>query len=813
MNHHPRSMRRLALGLAAAIAAPLLTAVVVTPAHSQAAGPHPNLLFSAADVPGLQTRITSGLPAQAWAMLKQKADAFTDPTNPSYIDPSLITSSSSPYDGFFGQNQMGSVLTDLGMAYTLSGSTRYGNAAVSLLLALGNAGFPAWDNNALGRGDLSKGMALAFDEVYSLMSASQVTAFTSSIAAHETTLFDCLQPGFGLTENNWAGVCGGGEGLLLLAISGENGAPADTATLLTTARNRVYHLWQVIFGSQGDDQEGLNYAAYGLHNSLPFAVAYKRINGEDLVAETPALANVPRWLAYEQLPGQGLRFVPRNDSGVSLTLWQEVLPMFFNVRADGLTSWVWDHTIGPDGDNTFGNPPPAYVGSSQTGSPLCSSVVQDPNRLLFCWNNREVFHILDWQSITPADPSTVTADAMQYPEFGLVDVRSGWAGGAGELASTYEAKRNATTQAHSQEDEGQFTLYGEGAMLAIDSGYGHDYSCGSSALPPTVYRATQGGCPTTYAGHASGHNVVTVDCNGVTTQSGIVGQTTIQTMPLYMSTPSTTFVRSDLRNAYSWSTPPSDVPWAGRDFMVTHVPGEPYVLAVSDALDVNNALHDWCWTLHTSIENTVALTGTQTFLVRSPNGVSMSGAVTSPSGTAPLNLPELTVQPQVNEFDQPVEQWVFSQQVRQTPSYDSLGVLAVGGINGAAPGVSVLTATGGSVVDVTWSGGEMLVGSLKHGATSLSSTRVQSDGAFAQATVGRGEEVLDLGSSLVVDGVTVVSIAGGPASVAVSGGVATASGPAGAVYTVYAPSGLTSATVNGSAVTTCAIGSTVKFPC
>ncbi|HZS13339.1 MAG TPA: heparinase II/III family protein [Candidatus Dormibacteraeota bacterium] len=807
-------MSRLALTVAAlaAVATPLLGSSTLAPLRTQAAGAHPDLLFSAADVPGLQSRITSGVPAQAWTMLKEKADAFTDPTNPSYIDPTLISSGHSPYDGFFGQNQMGSVLTDLGMAYTLSGDSRYGSAAVGILLALATAGFPAWDSNALGRGDLSKGMALAFDETYALMTSSQVSSFTGAIAAHETTLFDCLQPGFPLTENNWAGVCGGGEGLLLLAISGESGAPADTATLLTTARNRVYHYLQIIFGSQGDGQEGLSYAAYGLHNALPFAAAYKRINGEDLVAETPALQNVPRWLAYEQLPGQGLRFVPRNDGGVSLPLWQEVLPMFFGVRADGLTSWVWDHTIGPDGDDTFGNPPPAYLGTSQTGAPLCTSPVMDPNRLLFCWNNREVFTILDWQSITPADPSTVTSDAMQYPEFGLVDVRSGWSGGADEMVTTFEAKRNATSEAHFQQDEGQFTIYGEGAQLAVDSGYGHDYSCNTSEYQ--VYRVTQGGCPTTYAGSASGHNVVTVDCDGVSTQWGRGGATTSQTIPLEMSSPGTAYVRSDLSTAYSATDPPSGVPIAARDLLVSHVAGEPYVVAVRDALDTNGALHDWCWTLHTSVENAVALTGAQTFLVRSPDGVSMAGAVASSShGTGGTTVPQLSVQPQANDFDQPVEQWVLSSEVLQTAEYDGLGVLAVSGINGAAPGVSVLTSTGGSVIDVTWSGGEMLLAGETHNAGPVSSARLHSDGLVAAATLGRGEETLDQGTSLVVDGVSVVSITGGPGSVTVSEGAATASGPTGAVYTVYAPGGLTSATVNGTAVNTCVAGSSVQFPC
>ncbi|MBW3560949.1 MAG: hypothetical protein KY437_00460 [Actinobacteria bacterium] len=847
------------------------------------AATHPRLLFGPEEVEGLRQRVTSGESALAWAKLREKVDSYTTPGHPNYVNPMFVNDPTpvtvregglrlgenedwALYDSIFSQNEMRTWLTDLAFASLVAPDDadrrRYGRHAIELLVELSDH-WPGWNRNELGEGDLTTGVALAFDWTYHLMTAEERNLIVGSLVAdlEETnpvapdgnfpapSVFSCLDRDFFYDQAwfNWTGVCGGGNGLVLLAIEGEEfqraGEPEepvpDLEPWMSVARERVFPYFERGFGSQGDGAEGVTYAGYGLHNALPFAFAYERLRGEDPIAGT-GLTELAVWLAFEQQPGRGTRFVPRNDSAESLPPLHEVIPMLFNVRPDGVTAWLYDHTVGPQGDAVFTSDP-VFVADPLTGNQTCTDRVEDPNRFFACWRSAEVFTILYHQApdeLPRTDPSEVADRSRFYPEYGLVNLRTGWEDGTGEVLATFEAKHDHPG-GHFQEDMGSFTLYGYGDRFALDSGYGSNYSCDDFVLH------TLQGCSRRDArmdnGRAEGHNVPIVgewrDRGRRTQWEFAVGARKQDTIGTYVDSPDRTLVRSDLSMAYDVNDDrqPGDVRYAERDLVFSRTPGQPVILAVADRLDLDGTPHDYEWQMHTDGANVVTADGAGGFTIRAPSGGTLTAAVTDAGGARRIDL-EPWPHVVYTLFDQPLTHTVIvseDDQDQRHVAMEHLAVLALTAPGEDAAGVSTLEVVGGNVVSVTWEGGEALVASAAYGSFGVSSDRLATDGDVAQVTVlpdaadgppavarerrcaalrpevARGdgpgcgpqaETVLAAGASLTVDGRVYVEVGGGPATVVVSGDTIRAVGPDGATYRVLAPQPIETVTVGGDPV-------------
>jgi hypothetical protein len=787
-------MSKLRAVLAAVLLAPLLAAL---PVERVAATPpaHPFLLFGAADVPALQAKIASGVPAQAWAALKRKVDAYVTP-GPSYIltQQQIFFPSGSlfpdwrVYDGATAQNQIGSYLMDLSTAYMLSGDTRYSDMAIQVMLAEANSDFPAWyamdgKSNELGMGDMSKGMAMAWDLTYDRWSAADKATYIAAVNRDAGNIFKCLSPSWapiGQAGNNWYSVCGGGTGLLLLALEGEPGLTVNTATLLTNAKSRVLPYLQAGFGQGGDGQEGFNYASYGLHNAIPFALAWQRSRAEDLIAQAPGVANVPRWVSLEQIPGRGGRLINRNDSNETLPLWQEVLPMFFAIRPDGLTAWDWDHMFGAHGDDIFGPAAePAFVAPVVAGDPICTSPVSDPTRVFGCWNSREAFTILYWQGIAPVDPSAFGPPSQSYPERGLVGFRTGWAGGQSEVAGTFEARHNGTPGIHTQQDAGHFTFLGYGGQWAVDSGYaGGQNNAG-----------------------ASGHNLVTISC-AQNVRNGSFDN--FNAMPTVASGPGQTLARADLR--YSFSSTPANIPWAERAVLFTSAADEPPLLAVVDSVNATGTSVQYCWKMHTDSANAVTVIN-HNFILVAPSGAGVLGS-TAGGGVKP----NLVATPYA-AGNAPAIHTVIEDDIT-TANYDHIAVLALQPQYQSSPLSNVAyPVAGGNAADITWPGGTITIAATNHGVASLDNGNLQLTGKLGKVRAGKGESVLESGSLLSAGGRTYISVTGGSATVVVGGDQVRVTSSGGLTCQVYAPQAINAVTVNGTAVTPTRVGDDLTFAC
>lgn len=774
---------------------------------------HPRLLFSADDVAAMRARVAApgSVPAGAFARLMEKVEGYLVKVQPEVIRADLGTD-----DGqIAGQNtnglekpytlqkEMPTYLIELGMAYQISGDVRFGRRAVDLLLALGDTQWPYWCCQDLGIGDLLGGVGLAYDWTWELMTPAEREQIVASMWTPEMeeklfcrALF-CPVNAYAANDptSNWMAVTSGGAGLTLLAIAGEAGIPVERAamfdTYLNKALERTQNYLDEAFSTTGAGHEGLLYAGYGLSNAVPFTLAARRAGFGDMFEGT-GLRNVARWAAFEQLPGEGENFIPLNDSQRAVG-GIEFWAMQFGIDPDnGVAQWIWQRTAGPQGGNYFAEPHvPDIVREDKCKdkTELIVTVACDLfNSAGMAWT---IMFYRTPEETPEVDPATVGPRSIHHVERGLVDARTGFAGGLGEVVSTFEAHRNG--HAHFQYDVGNYTIYGYGGRWAIDPGYMCN-ACGQ----------------TNEAGYPTQHNVVVID-GSRDTQHYSSREWLGTTIDSFIDAPNVTLTHADLRYAYSFHAE-----YAGRDHLFSRVPGRPVIVGIADSLqrdrDVPAPLdHAYTWQMLSNKDNIVQLDGAA-FTITSPELATMVGqtAAGGDAGADPTTQLRFEVLTNSSSDIGSAMPTVSTTTPRQ-PTFDHLAVMAL-----TPPGVTpatteILRVDGGNAVEVTWEGVSDVVVSRLADATEVTGS-VATDAAMAKFTRNAGETVLRGGTRLSADGRDYVVVDGSPATVAVSGDTAQAQGNPGNRYRVFAPQDVTTL-VNGAVVSSCRDGDHVSFPC
>jgi hypothetical protein len=789
-----------------------------------AAAAHPRLLFSAADIPTLQARAAAGDGARAWAVLKQRLDDYvTSPAESSWhLDPAKIAArDSNGPTSYSAQNELPTMLIDLAFGYVITGDTTYSRLVIDSLTGLADAGWPFWSDNGqyLGAGDLLRGVALSFDWTYNAMTQAERDHIVAGLAnpavgasMNHSRIIDVAQfggPGSS-PGSNWAGVTAGGAGLALLAVQGENGAPADLSTLLSSAQTRVTNYLAQGIGKDGEGGEGFTYAGYGLHGALPFAFALKRDGGADLVGTTPGLSHLVDYVSSALIPAQGYDgTVPLNDS-VRDALADELIEQLWEISpSSSLVSWLWEHTLGTNGVNRYDpqRSPPLLPGHNCVPATTSPAVF-----VLGCgWSSAEELDIIYSRHATVASaaPEASLATGLHFDDHGIVVGRTGWSGGASEVVSTFSASRGAA--GHTQEDVGQFTLYGYGGDFAVDSGYGHNYSCGSpiagKVSPPVQPDRCDPTDQTIQAGQSVGHNLVLVD-DDVRTQKG--ARTTIsprETIPEFLTGPALTFAHADTRSQF-----PVDPSVANRDWLFARAPGQPVLLVIGDQLDRDGGQHSYNWQLHTSSNNAVAVHANG-FTIAAPSGAVLNGLTARNGDLVQSTRSAFEVQPfQGSTFDRPAaHQLLLQTDFLKHQFHDELAVMALTPAGAVPAVVQRLEVPGSNAIEATRGGVGTTVVKALTGVTSVTGAGVTLTGAMGYAVQGMGESFLRQGSRLFAYGRDVITVTGGLASVLATGGRVQATGPVGAGYTVYAPGTVTAVTVNGTAATWTRNGDYITF--
>jgi hypothetical protein len=818
MSERRARSRLLPVAVATLLVAGFLGASVHRPGvEAQAAGAHPRLLFSTADVPVLRARAAVGEGARAWATLKKRLDDYVTSPEQSkwHLDPTTIgeRDSSGALTTYAGQNQMPAMLTDLAFGYVVTGDPTYARLVIDSLVTLADRGWPYWDdhNQYLGAGDLLRGVALSFDWTYDAMTPGErshiVTGLgnaTSGTALGHGRILDVVTaagPG-GSPGSNWAGVTSGGAGLVLLAVQGETGAPLDLTTLLSSAQARVASYLANAIGVDGEGGEGYTYTNYGLHGALPFAFALARAGGTNLVTTTPGLSHLVDYVSAMLIPAAGYDgSVPLNDS-VRDALGDELIEQLWAISpTSSLVSWLWERTLGPAGLDRYApdRSPPLLPGHN------CVDAATNPGVfVLGCgWSNAEELNILySRHTTTPAvDPAAALGTGLHFADHGIVVGRTGWADGAGDVVSTFSASRGAA--GHTQEDMGQFTLYGFGGDFAVDSGYGHNYSCGSA---PSQVDGCDPVDQTNRYGQSVGHNLVLVD-NDARTQRGARTQTTRQTIPEFLTAGDLSFAHADTRTQF-----PSDPPVANRDWLFAHAPGLPVLLVVGDQLNRDGADHKYNWQMHTSASNAVALHANG-FTITAPSGAVLNGLATRNGDLLQSTRSAFALRPWPSSpFDRPqLHSQLVQVDLAAHAYHDELTVMALTPAGSVPAVVQRLDVPGANAVEATRGGTGMTAVKSLYGVTSASGSGVTLVGSMGYAVQGAGEALLRQGSRLSAYGTDYVTVTGGVASVLTSNGQVRATGCTTCGYRVYAPGTVTSVTVNGASVPWSRAGDHITF--
>jgi len=782
-----------------------------SPAHAVApdvqqapATVHPRLLFSAADVPALRARVAAGgVPGAAWTRLQEQAEGLLLRVQPDAVRESV------DQRGPYGlQNEMPTYLINLGLAYQLSGDVRYGRRVVDLLLALKDADYPYWCCEDLGVGDLLYGIGLGFDWSYELMTPDERQQIVSAMwtPEHEAFLFgrtlgyNPVNPySANLEISNWIGVTAGGAGLTLLAIRGEPGIPADTIrpvdTYMTRAMERTKSYFRHAIDPLGANHEGMTYAYYGLKNTVPFALAARREGLGDLIAGT-GLPGVARWAASEQLPGEGQNFVPLNDSQRESALEFEAL-MFGIAPDNGVAQWLWQRTVGAQGNDYFREPH-----EPETAPRTCPT---EPIVELFaCFQHNGRYYATQYVSTilyyrSPAetpeiDPASVGPLSVHYAQRGLVDARTGFARGTGEVISTFEALRDG--RGHFHYDAGNFTIYGMGGRFAIDPGYAC-VACGQDLDE----------------GYATAHNVVVVDGARATqtTYSRYWRGTTIDG---FVNAPNLSLARADLRYAYS-ADPNArfDPPYARRDHLFSRAAGRPVIVAVADQLQRDRSSasrHSYTWQMLSDKQNRVETAGSA-FTITAANGATLVGRTAAAGNTDPVvqTRTQILGNPTIDiGSPQPV---VYTTTPRQR-AFDHLAVIALTPAGAEPATTQTLRIPGANAMSVTWRGGQDVIVRRRAGARRVTGA-VSTDASIAKFTPDAGETVIREGTRLSSGGRDYISVTGTAATVTVSGDEVQAAGNSDNTYRVFAPQTISSVRVNGAPVASCRDGDYLRLPC
>ena len=569
-------------------------------------GRHPRLLFSSDDVAGLRARRDKPPYDMICRRLLVLADRHLE------IAPDDVAK-----PRYQGRDQMSHILQRLAFVGLLTGDSKYTRKAIDLLLALGERGFPFHGTGEDGAGDLLIGLALTYDWTYHAMSAAERSQFRQQVTqlaialnrlmADDGGLYGRLARRRGAAGHHVVALASGGLGLVSLALRGEaNREFTNTWQLAGDLGVRSY--LRDAFGADGAGIEGFELSTYGLHAALPYLVARRRMDKEDLTQGT-AVAQAASWYVYELLPGPAM--LPLGDSGRTLGAEDAMAAMFAAVPGDPVHAAVYEATHGSGGRKMFGTADETF----------CAGDV-----MTYLWYPGE-----------PAafDPAGRLPLGRQFPSRGMAYVRSGWGAEAGDVVASFHCPSRAHL-GRWQQDVNQFTLYAYKAGWAIDSGHGWQMRGRDSSLTPS--------------GGSQGHNLMQIDGRDAAKPFG--------RMLVFMDEKDWALAAGDGAAAFG-------VPMFRRFFAVGKRDGRARYVVVIDEVDPGGeagAEHEVVHFLHTGAGNTVDVAG-QVARITAPDGAVGQFAVISPRGAAlrvaDFEVMDGTKHPRVEVSHKPVGKFLY----------------------------------------------------------------------------------------------------------------------------------------------------------
>jgi hypothetical protein len=703
---------------------------------------HPWMLFDAGELPAVRERIM-GAPAdsvvgQAWAALLATISdpAFTNRD-------SYLAGLQDPTSRRWGRDD----LLLVAFAWHITGDDAYLDQAkkllqyaVTLTPDYGAPIEPGVDEYYIQRAHRLNGFALAYDLLHDALAPLdllQLRLIVEVLARQHllhanTAWWGLLSAGSNIGGNNAAAL-----GTAALALWHDD---PDARVWLLRAEQIVRGYFHEGFDPEGAGIEGILYGNYGMRIPTYLGHALSRAGHDDPFASGGLPGHQP-WFAYEVLPGGGA-VNPLNDAR-----YYEINPTF--------TTWQSTHGAQPELSRwLFDNLTRKVPGQTRSVG--------------------EVVPTLLWYE--PSDPAFDPADALplaeEYAELGLVHVRSGWA--VDDLMASFLVRQKDWGEGvHQNHDVGQVTLYSRGAKLITDSRYGN-----------WLEKTTAGNTAAAATSESQAHNLVVAD--GRTQDFFGKGDLVGFASTAEVGAPGAVDIAAaDARLAWLVDQPER----ADRYFLhVRAQPGTPDYVVVADRFTQGDGDHTYTSYLHTDWRNDATVDPSDPGTVRIASGeVPGVGLDVDIHAAAPIST-------RIGSFTpDDAQDWArlgedgrkANDRVETTstaPAYETLAVMAPTGVGETSPSVRRVAGEGGiaDVIDVGPGTTDTIL--LATGdATEVSAAGVRTDAPFL--AVRRGPEgvayiAMAEGTFVEVDGVRLLEVSGGRATVAVHGARVNVSAPA-----------------------------------
>jgi len=412
-----------ALGIGAAARAP----------EFRAPGPHPYLLFSADEVPGLLARNSDPLAEQLYKRIIERADSLQSEPLPEFSGTGRLAAWS----------RMGRELWPidlLGLAYALTGNRAYAEAAAPRLERVAAAEWWYEQNSEmLITAETIRTLGTAYDWMFDALTEGQRAALRAAMVEYG------IRPILAATENgdwwtawyqcNWGLQIYSEFGIAALALLADEPEAADWVRL---SQRKSWHYLQSL-NEDGSWGESATYAA-AWSCALMFMHALRRVTGADLF-DSDRLRKLPRWFVTLLEPGCD-NFVPFSDCQRGASSALPVLLRLAHEYGDGQAQLIARQML------------------DRRGRP-------------------DIFAYLWYDPAVVSHPRSPEPLDTLFRDLGWAFLRSSWDDPA---ATLFALKGGHKEWDHNHHDTNSFVLYAHGRSLLIDLFYPHDiWGCRTQA--------------------------------------------------------------------------------------------------------------------------------------------------------------------------------------------------------------------------------------------------------------------------------------------------------------------------------------------
>jgi hypothetical protein len=389
-------------------------------AHTADSYTHPRLYFNQNDLVNLRALRTTPSHQAIWNNIKSWADAHISDS------PAGEPTGQSWRTWFDTAADIRIHLETMGFMYAMTDDPAYADAAKDWMLSIKN--WSAWGTGASKSiaqcsSRIILGFCFGYDVLYDYLTSSERDAIRQAIITHTDFI---AQLGYMEDYPNHTAIRSGAIGIAALTLGDEyDGASSWLSYAIDGAQ-----LFLSYGGRDGGWFEGLSYGPYSMDGLIPFLDALKRVEGQDLFAESDFLKNTALFYIYMTYNGNPLQLEDCNwFEGYNITETADELTFIYKLASEYNDGYAQE----------FAN---NYASQSSMKA--------------FIWKGPNV----------SATPPTSLPLTKYFRDIGYVISRSGW-----EADDPVLSFKSGSSRGHAQPSQNEFNIYYKGLPITCGPGY------------------------------------------------------------------------------------------------------------------------------------------------------------------------------------------------------------------------------------------------------------------------------------------------------------------------------------------------------